>query len=345
MVHRFQSLQAGIACFSLSLVLAASASAQDSPPLTPSGPEPAAPEVPPLPADDVAAAPDAAAPADAAAPPDTASPPLPGPPAPSEPLAPPPAAPPVAPPPAVQSSAGPPAAAPPPPASVVTPPPAPVPAGNSSGGFLDFNFYPYLTEVDSDTVFTLNASSKLPFGFSYASLLNVANQAGAAPFKETNGYYTEQNLRWALPGGLPFDLTAQYNMRGGEDNDRMRFGVRARFDAMPVIGTGFKAIGLTYSITFHMLQIDHEEEFVWQMEHIFRLDTPYLDRRLYVAGFIDHTFNQNVPNVPKNPFVLEAQAGVRLFEELYAIAEYRINQYRAGDEDNLALGGEYVIKW
>jgi hypothetical protein len=225
------------------------------------------------------------------------------------------------------------------------PPEAPKPVGNSLGGFLDFNLYPYLSEVDSDSVFTLNAASKLPYGFSYASLLNIANQAGSDPFDDTTGFYTEQNLRWSLPAGLPFDLTLQYNMRSGEDNDRLRFGARVRFEAIPYVEDLFKKISLAYSITFHMLQIDHEDRFVWQMEHIFRLDTPYLDRRLYIAGFADHTFNQGIAGIPDNPVILEVQGGARLIDELYAIAEYRVNQYRAGDETNLALGGEYVIKW
>ena len=33
---------------------------------------------------------------------------------------------------------------------------------NSSGGFLDFNLYPHLSDVETDTIFTLNIASKLP---------------------------------------------------------------------------------------------------------------------------------------------------------------------------------------
>ncbi len=202
-----------------------------------------------------------------------------------------------------------------------------------------------MTNVDSDSVFTLNAASKLPYGFSYASLLNLGNQAGKKPFQDTDSYYTEQNLRWSLPAKLPLDLTLQYNMRAGKDNDRLRFGFRVRFEAVPYIERVFKAINLSYSITFHLLQIDHEKGFVWQMEHIGRIDTPYLDRRLYVAGFADHTFNQGLAGIPNNPLILEVQGGLRLIEEFYAIAEYRVNQYRVGHESNLGLGAEYVIKW
>lgn len=322
MLTGFDHFVSRLACFSLLGTLTTTALAQEAPPSPPT-PDPAAPAAPTAPpSGEAAAEPAASAPVDMPAPASSA---------PAEPPAP-------------AAVPAPPAAAAPP-AENPAPAAPPAPKGNSQGGFLDFNFYPYQSKVDTDSVFTLNAFAKLPYGFSYASLLNIANQADKNPFDDTNGYYTEQNLRWALPAELPFDLTAQYNMRAGLDNDRMRFGARVRFDAVPVIKNAFKTISLVYSITFHMLQLDHEPGFVWQMEHIFRLDTPYLDRRLYLAGFVDHTFNQDVPNVPRNPAIVEVQAGVRLIEEFHAIAEYRINQYRVDHESNLGLGAEYVIKW
>ena len=57
------------------------------------------------------------------------------------------------------------------------------------------------------------------------------------------------------------------------------------------------------------------------------------------------TFNQGIAGIPDNPAIIEVQAGARLVDELYAIAEYRVNQYRANEETNLGLGAEYVIKW
>jgi hypothetical protein len=79
------------------------------------------------------------------------------------------------------------------------------------------------------------------------------------------------------------------------------------------------------------------------MEHSFNLKFPYLSDRLYfLGGGIDHTFNQDLPD---NPIVGEAQLGYRLVENLYAVAEYRINEYRRSDVNNLALGVEDKIKW
>jgi hypothetical protein len=238
------------------------------------------------------------------------------------------------------------ASSPPAPADAPAPPPSPSAAkGNSVSGFVDLNAYPYLSNVKSDSVFTLNLGAKLPLGFSYFSLLNVMNQSSESPFGDTNGYYTEQNLRFQPFAEVPVDLTVQYNLRSGDDNDRLRFGFRWLIDKTPYLGDPFKVISLSYSINFHVLQVDDEDNYVWQMEHVARLDTPYLDRRLYVAGFADHTFNQGIDGIPDNPVVLELQGGVRLVDELYAIAEYRVNQYRRNEESNLGVGAEYVIKW
>ena len=220
------------------------------------------------------------------------------------------------------------------------------PHTNSSGGFLDFNVYPYMTNADDDSVFTLNAFAKLPYGFSYFSLLNTFNQANKKPLYDTTGFYTEQNLRYTPSAVVPLDLTIQYNMRSGEDNDRLRFGARWRLSDTPLMERVFKALYVAYSINFHLLQLDHEETYVWQMEHVGKLSTPYLDNRLYVAGFADHTFNSEVPDgVRKSPLIMEIQGGLRLVEELYAVAEYRLNDFRLGNKTNLAFGGQYMAKW
>jgi hypothetical protein len=37
--------------------------------------------------------------------------------------------------------------------------------------------------------------------------------------------------------------------------------------------------------------------------------------------------------------------GYRIVENLYAVAKYRINEYRRSDVNNLALGVEHKIQW
>ena len=46
-------------------------------------------------------------------------------------------------------------------------------------------------------------------------------------------------------------------------------------------------------------------------------------------------------------FVLLAPvlAGFRLWKNLYGVAEYRVNDFRLGNENNLAVGIEYKHAW
>lgn len=217
---------------------------------------------------------------------------------------------------------------------------------NSPAGFLDFNFYPYLADIDNDNVFTLNSFAAMPNRFSYFSLLNIGNEAGESEFKDTVSFYTEQNLRWKISDTSPIDLTLQYNMRSGEDNDRTRLGFRWRLSDTSFMQSFFKAIHTSYSINFHAIQIDHVPADVWQMEHVLNMSFPYISDRLYLAAFADHTFNEDLPDgYPSAPVVGEAQLGFRIVENFYLISEYRINEYRRSDVNNLTAGFEYKIKW
>lgn len=213
-------------------------------------------------------------------------------------------------------------------------------------GFLDFNAYPYLSDVDNDSVFTLNIGADLGNRFSYFSLLNTYNQQNDNELGDTTTFYTEQNLRWKISADSPLDLTFQSNLRSGENNDRHRLGFRWRLSDTEFFKDAFDAIHLTYAINFHLVQFDHDPNHVWQMEHSFFLRAPELSDRLYLAGFIDHTFNETLPeNIPDNPVVMEAQLGYRLTGGLFAVAEWRLNQYRRTDVNNLAIGLQYKHTW
>ncbi len=211
-------------------------------------------------------------------------------------------------------------------------------------GFLDFNLYPYLDDVESDSVFTLNIGARLSERWSYFGFINFYNQPATAELSETNSYYTEQNLRRQLVAVPSLDLSVQHNMRTGEDNDRLRFGLRWRLNDSSWFRQLFVQLNLTYSLTLHALQIDDRDESVWQLEHSWRWSSPAVSERLYLAGFIDHTFNEDLPEgFPANPMVAELQLGWRLWQQWYAVAEYRLNQYRRQDVNNLALGVEYRV--
>ncbi len=216
----------------------------------------------------------------------------------------------------------------------------------AGGGFLDFNFYPALTEEKADSVFTLNAFSKLPGRFHYFSLTNVINAEQGRAFSGHYDFYTEQNLRWAIREDLPWDLTTQLNLRSGSDNDRLRFGARWRLNDAKPFEEFFDAIHLVYAINFHLVQFDHEDAYVWQMEHSFRKTFPEISDRLYLAGFADHTFNQDLPvGTPRSPIVGEAQLGWRLSGDWNLVAEYRINEYRRSAPSNVGIGIQYIYSW
>ena len=216
---------------------------------------------------------------------------------------------------------------------------------NVLGGVLDFNIYPYLSDVDNDAVVTVNIAAQLKNGFSYASLTNFYNEEDAAELEDTTSFYTEQNIRWQIPN-TSFDLTTQMNFRSGKNNDRHRLGVRWRMHDSELIGHFFEQWHLKWSINLHAIQFDHTSENEWQIEHVFFLKMPYLSNRLYLAGFIDHTFGEDLPDdYPSSPIVAEAQLGWRLVENLYLVTEYRINEYRRSDVNNLAVGIEYKLLW
>ncbi|OUS12249.1 hypothetical protein A9Q89_06615 [Gammaproteobacteria bacterium 53_120_T64] len=216
----------------------------------------------------------------------------------------------------------------------------------AGGGFVDINIYPYLSDVKTDNLVTVNIAAKLGGRFSYFSLNNMASAEGRKSFSDLNRYYSEQNIRWQISTHSPLDLTLQMNFRSGANNDRHRLGLRWRLNDSPGLKAAFEKIHLSYSINLHAIQFDHESPHVWQMEHVFRLLFPYLSPRLYLAGFIDHTFNQNLPaSMPTNPVVGEAQLGYRVFDNFYVVSEYRVNEYRRSDVNNLSAGIEYKVSW
>ena len=219
-------------------------------------------------------------------------------------------------------------------------------AKNNTGGFIDLNVYPYLSDVSNDSTVTVNIGAKLANRFSYFSLTNFSNKEFENELSGFDNVYTEQNLRWQVTEQSPLDLTVQLNFRSGANNDRHRLGVRWRLNDTSALKSFFESINLQWSMNLHALQKDDVPADVWQMEHAFRMTFPYISDRLYLAGFVDHTFNEDLPNnIPNNPMVAEAQLGYRMVDNLYLISEYRVNQYRRSDVNNVALGFEYIVKW
>ena len=81
------------------------------------------------------------------------------------------------------------------------------------------------------------------------------------------------------------------------------------------------------------------------IEHVYRINIAKkkLDRRIYISGFIDQNFNYNGRGGLSFKWVTEHQLGVRIIDELYAILEYRINDFYPKDNYGLGYGLEYKI--
>lgn len=229
---------------------------------------------------------------------------------------------------------------------LVQPPLFAASSANGIGGVVDVNYYPYLSDIDNDAITTVNLSASLGQRLSYFSLSNLSNDSGSKALQDINNYFSEQNLRWQIAEGSPFDLTLQMNFRSGEDNDRYRLGVRWRLHQTSRLADFFNSLHMSYSLNLHAVQFDSEAAYVWQIEHVFRLKFPYLSDRLYLAGFLDHTFNQDLPAAfPDSPIVAEVQLGYRIYDNFHLISEYRINEYRRRDVNNFAAGLQYKFNW
>lgn len=209
-------------------------------------------------------------------------------------------------------------------------------------GFVDVNVYPYQSKVSNDNTVTVNAFLRFPNRFSYFGFTNFSEQDGSGRLPDLDTFFTEQNLRWQLTETSPFEITWQSNFRQGSDNDRHRIGIRWSLNKSDFVSGFLDKIHLRYSVNWHAIQFDHEDPHVWQIEHAFLMKFPYLSDRLYLGGFIDHNFNEDLPRtIPNHPIVGEAQLGFRLFDKVYAVAEYRVNEYRRSDVNNIGVGLEY----
>ena len=208
---------------------------------------------------------------------------------------------------------------------------------------VEANLYPYLSDVETDTDLTAVVNARLPGRFSYFSFFNVRNvvHSGDAEFIRT-----EQTLRWAISKKLPLDLQGQAVIVNGSDNDIYQAGLSWRVHDTAAFSGLFDQIGLIYRFTVYPFRDWSGNSGAWQLENFFRWRVPGTSRRLYVAGFLDMTFDADLPDTfPGSPIVTEVQTGLRVFKELYVVVEFRNNDFRVGDERNIAAGIEYKFAW
>ena len=208
---------------------------------------------------------------------------------------------------------------------------------------MDFSLYPYQRMVDSDNDLTVTTNANLPGRFSYFSYLNFK---GVVTDGDAEFVRSEQNIRYAISDKLPLDLNLQGVFAGGTGDDFYQLGVGWRINDTPAWAEFFDRINMVYRLTFHLQRFASDDSGAWGLEHWFKVTFPGRFDRVYLSGFVDQTFGQDLPAaLPSNPIVGEVQLGVRLWDKFYAIGEYRVNQLRLGDENNFAAGIEYKFSW
>ena len=205
---------------------------------------------------------------------------------------------------------------------------------------IDTSLYPYLDRVSNDTDLSFAINARLPARFSYFSYMNLSGVLSSGDVTLTR---SEQNLRWAPSDKLPIDLAYQAVFVEDGSYDFSQIGPSWRVHDTLGLNEFFDRINLIYRVSFYLKRFSSDDD-AWQMEHSFRMTFPGVSDRLYVGGFVDQIFDLPDSN-PKTPIVTEVQAGVRFWKDFYAVAEYRINDFRQGNEHNLAVGVEYKYAW
>lgn len=205
---------------------------------------------------------------------------------------------------------------------------------------VDFSLYPLQRTVKNDVDFTTTVNAVLPGRLSYFGYINVQGVVtdGNAAFVRS-----EQNLRYAISHAVPLDLNFQGVLVRGDGNDFYQLGVGWRAHDTPGLQAFFERLNLVYRVTLQLRRFEFADNDSWQMEHFFRMN---LSERFYLSGFVDQTFDLDLSAaLPRTPIVTEVQFGMRLAADFYAVAEYRRNDFRIGDEENLAAGIEYKFRW
>ena len=207
-------------------------------------------------------------------------------------------------------------------------------------GFVDFNGY-YDTRDFSVLTYNILANMNR---FQYFSLTNYESTNGSFDLENT---YAEHNIRWKLSKIAPLDLTMQYVIRSGPDNDDFRLGMRARLNSIPAISSFFKKMNMSYSINPMFIQFrrNSKTKYMSIIEHVYRINIApkSLNNRLYIGGFIDQNFNYLDGGGVAFKYVSEHQLGIRLINQFYAVLEYRINDFLPTENYGLGYGLEYKI--
>ena len=108
----------------------------------------------------------------------------------------------------------------------------------------------------------------------------------------------------------------------------------------------FNKISLVYSLQLFPVRFDQRDLGGWQISHVYTLTFPYISDRLYFSGFFDHNIGEGSADTGRRDnIVSENQFGVRIYKQFYAVLEYRFNEYRRNNKNNLGAGIELKTSW
>jgi len=188
--------------------------------------------------------------------------------------------------------------------------------------------------------FSVYISKQVSPQFQYFSFVHYNNGLGTTANGESTSTYTEQNFRYK-PFEAPLDLTAQWNMLSGADNDKLRFGFRWNLSGTSFLADVFGAINMKYFVNFHILQLDALDGFNWQVEHTYTVAVfpDVLDKRVNIVGWLDHYLGPTGSQV-----ISEHLVGVRLVDRAELFTELRYNTFLAKDKFGAGFGLRYAME-
>ena len=199
-------------------------------------------------------------------------------------------------------------------------------------GFIDYNYY---YDTREKTELTINKLYVINSSFNFFGFVNYSNAFKTENKDDLEGFYSENNLRWKFNESLPFSLTGQWVLVGGEKNDAFRLGLLWHVNES--FKDVFKSLGGWYIINLHPYQFDFFEGHHWQIEHAYRVS--FFKGKFYINGFFDHNFDSegNLTTVTEHQF------GVSVVGNLSLVVELRRNAYLKGNENGVGIGLEYFM--
>lgn len=206
-------------------------------------------------------------------------------------------------------------------------------------GFVDFNIY---NDTRNFGTLTYNILLQLSDRIQYFSLTNHDGLSNSPDIAVT---YAEHNLRYKLTKTSPLDLTLQYVLRNGEQNDDIKLGFRWRLNNTNALKSFFKKLNMTYSINPMLIQFRNKAQtkYATQLEHVYNiyLFANKFNKRLYLGGFADQLISYN-NNKISFTWVTEHQLGYQILNNFYAVLEFRVNDFFK-ERYGLGYGLEYKV--